>query len=120
MEVLRYVIEFFLALVLSFVIQKLFVGRKFLKSKDNSKKDAPPEMIILLKLADLKLEDINKKKTLNVLYFVNSLDISIALLLTELTTSVALKLLIAAVSVLILLIVSYRIVASIYLKKGKK
>ena len=126
-KIIMYVIEFVVAAVLSYIFQKIFVVDKYKKdleknkiNKDNKRSKTPQELVLFLNMTGLKEKDIDVFRTLKLLIIVNSIDIGIIILLTNITRSIILKLLIAVIAVLFVLIISYRLLAFIYKKKENK
>ena len=126
-KLVLYVIEFVVAAVLSYIFQKIFVVDKYKKdleknkiNKDNKRSKTPQELVLFLNMTGLKEKDIDVFRTLKLLIIVNSIDIGIIILLTNITRSIILKLLIAVIAVLFVLIISYRLLAFIYKKKENK
>ncbi len=116
-------IEFVLAFTLVYLYHKLFVVKKYEKDKKKGKVKSggrnkiPSEILLFLGLTKLDIKDVDDIKLLNTLAIVNSIDVGVVLLLTELTDIVVLKFLIAIVAVLVIIVCSYKLVAKFYIKK---
>ena len=125
--ILLCIIEFVVAFALAYIYQILFVVNKYKKdlaknkiNEKNKRTKTPQELILFLNMTGLKEEDIDVFKVLKILIIVNSFDVGLVLLLTKLVSSLILKILIALVSILFIIIISYKILAFIYKKKGTR
>ena len=118
-----YLIEFITAFLLVYLYHKLIIIRKYKKYAKKSLKNMdkykiPSELLLFIKMINIDEKKVDKIKLLNILAIVNSLDIAIILLLTELVNNIVLKLLIAIAAVFVIVIFSYKLLGFYYKKKG--
>ena len=108
-------VQFFLAVVLILLYYKCFEMRKY---KTITKNKMPVDLKVFIKMANVDEKKVNYRKLMNVIIWFNAIDIGLALLITNITKILILKILIAIPTVLILIFISYSLLKFILKKKG--
>lgn len=108
-------ILFILAFLFVFLIYELFLVRKAKKDKRRKK---PVEVNYLIGKYNLDIEKLNYKRLLNIISAVSAFDISLVVTIVSLLKNFYIQLLVGFALIMILIIISYDIVARIYKKKG--
>ena len=119
------IIEFLVAFIIVYSYHRLIIIRKYKKYKSDKLKNKdkykiPSELILFGHMIGKDLREGDAASTLNTLAIVNSIDVGLILVLTEVTKSVTLKLIIALVSCLVLVVFSYKLLSKYYTKKERK
>ena len=123
-------IEFIVSFLGVYLIYVIFIMKKIKIRKSKKNKNKPKkeevnvekefiELNLFIKLNNLDESKLDKKKLMNKLALLNAFDVSIILLLTELTDNIFLKALIAFVAVFIIMFVTYKLYGLFYRKKEK-
>ena len=110
-----YVLEFIIAFLLVMLYYYVF---EFRKIKKPAKKGDPVELKLFLNMYNIDLKKVSRFSIMKKLSCMIAFDISVMLLITEVTSSFILKFVIAVPSVLFLLIGSYKLLGYYYKKKG--
>lgn len=110
-----YIIEFVLAIVVVFLYYKLIETKKI---KRFTKKNMPTDLKLFIHMTKVDTNKISNKKLMNIVAFINGIDIGIVLLVTNLVENFFLKLLIAMPSIFVVIYLSYRLAKIILDMKG--
>ena len=110
-----YVLEFIVAFLLVMLYYYFFEIRKIKKS---TKKGNPVELKLFLNMYNVNLKKVSRLSIMKTISCMIAFDISVMLLITEITSSFILKFVIAIPCVLFLLISSYKLLGYYYKKKG--
>ena len=103
-----YLIEFIIVFIIMLII---YIGTLIYNKKKIKKGKQPGEMVdlkLFILLNKLDSSKVKEKKLIAVLAFLNSLNVALVLLLTELSSNAFLKILIVLVSAPLLLFISYK------------
>lgn len=119
------IIEFLIAFILVYSYHRIVIIKKYKKYKNDKLKNKdkykiPSELILFGHMIGKDLREGDATSILNTLAIVNSIDIGLILILTEVTKSLILKLVIALISCLIIVIFSYKLLGKYYMKKERK
>ena len=78
----------------------------------------PIDLKVFTGMANVNTKKVNLNKLMNAIIWLNAIDIGLALLVTNITSKIILKILIAIPTVLILLFLTYSLLKFILKKKG--
>ena len=109
------IIQFFLAVTLIVLYYKLFELKRY---KKITKKSMPVDLKVFTSMANVDHKKVNYDKLMNAIIWLNAIDIGFALLVTNVTSKILLKILIAIPTVLILMFITYSILKFVLKKKG--
>lgn len=107
--------QFLLAVILIVLYYKLFELKRY---KKITKNNMPVDLKVVIKMANVDTKKINYNKLMNVIIWINSINIGLALLVTNISNKILIKILIAIPTVLVLLFISYSILKYVLKKKG--
>ena len=109
------VLQFLIAVTLIVLYYKLFELKRY---KKITKKSMPVDLKVFTNMANVDHKKVNYNKLMNAIIWFNAIDIGLALLVTNITDKILLKILIAIPTVLVLLFISYSFLKMILKKKG--
>ena len=117
---MEYVIYFILTFIITYIISYFLMIRKSkTKDRNNDTGKIPIEVQYLIKRYNIDLKNINYYKFVRNICLVGSLDMSIVLCIVIKIKGLLLQLFIAFLVLIPLILISYRILGRIYVKKGK-
>lgn len=118
-------ILFILTFVLVFIIYKIIIFSKTIRHETKKKKNnvienyyRPMEVKYLVNRYKLDLSKIHYGKLLNMISLVSALDLSIIITLASISDNFYIQLLIAFISMIPIILISYHLVYLHYKKKG--
>lgn len=106
---------FLLSYLVVFLAYQLFVVKP---AKKNKKKKQPTEIKYLVSKYNLDMKKINYNQLLQIVALVSSFDIALVCSLIMIPSDFFIRLLVAFVSIIVLILVSYHLVYLFYKKKG--
>ena len=109
------ILQFLIAVILIVLYYKLFELKRY---KKITKKSMPVDLKVFTNMANVDHKKVNYNKLMNAIIWFNAIDIGLALLVTNITDKILLKILIAIPTVLVLLFISYSFLKMILKKKG--
>ena len=109
------VLQFLIAVTLIVLYYKLFELKRY---KKITKKSMPVDLKVFTNMANVDHKKVNYNKLMNAIIWFNAIDIGLALLVTNITDKILLKILIAIPTVLVILFISYSFLKMILKKKG--
>ena len=114
-SVIYMILQFILAVVLVILYYKCFELKRY---KEINEKNMPIDLKVFTGMANVNTKKVNLNKLMNAIIWLNAIDIGLALLVTNITSKILLKILIAIPTVLILLFLTYSLLKFILKKKG--
>ena len=114
-SVIYMILQFVLAVTLIVLYYKFFELKKY---KKITQKSMPVDLKVFTRMANVDLKKVNLEKLMKVIIWFNAIDIGLALLVTNITDKILLKILVAIPTVLILLFLTYSLLKFILKKKG--
>ena len=109
------VLQFLIAVTLIVLYYNLFELKRY---KKITKKSMPVDLKVFTNMANVDHKKVNYNKLMNAIIWLNAIDVGLALLVTNITDKILLKILIAIPTVLVLLFISYSFLKMILKKKG--
>lgn len=107
--------EFVGAFLLIFILYNIFIVKH---GKNKKKKKMPVDFNVFVKINNVDLKKVDQDKLLKNIVLLDSFDIALVFVFTELTDKLSLKLLIAFVMIIVILYGSYKLYGFILKKKG--
>lgn len=115
MNILFLLIEFIVAVMLVLCYYKFVETRKIKKyTKDN----IPVDLKLFIETQNINVKKTSYKKLMKIVAWMNSVDVAIVLLITNIVDNIFFKFLIAIPAIIIILLASYRLAGFIFKKKG--
>lgn len=112
---MEYLIYFILTFLIVYLISYLILLRK----KDKYDEDKiPVEVAYMIKKYNLDMKNINYKKFLNNVIWIGSIDMAIAVIVIYYIENIFLQLLVGFIVLIPLILISFKLLAKYYIKKG--
>ena len=112
---LEYIIYFILTFIFCYIVSYFLLVRK--RDKYDKKK-VPVEVQYMVNRYKLDMKNINYRKFLKSISLVGSLDMSLAVIIIYNVNNIILQLLIGFIVLILLILVSFKLLANYYIKKG--
>lgn len=114
---MEYIIYFILTFIFCYTLSYFLIVRKRDKY---DKKRIPVEVQYMIKRYNLDMKNINYRKFLKSICLVGAIDMSLAVIIIYNVDNIALQLILGFIVLIVLILVSFRLLANYYIKKGVK